>query len=609
MLHISPLEKKTRLKQAEAFFKLYPRLYFLASTLITGLSFFVFLGVFFLFLFLPFAVSIYLFNTYPPSISLIFILILLVLLLRILFFLVPDAQNLEDDLFNFDKTSLRTSLNKLRLSRGAVPIENIKIIDDFSINIKPKLVLFFIPLGFNLEIGFPCLLGLSLKEIDALISVSELPFQKKFKGFHRFVFYLSLVANESIDSLKFDKRFFLKPLRLLSSLLDPYFTLFLNRFYRQHLLSLVQLGSFNFSKDFLSQTLFKFDIQKMYLSTDFWPRIFGFVGKKSLEECFSYATLMSDVYDIPARQSTKYLNRALLDYPWKKNSTLTSPELIKHLSLTIKLPTMVTIPCLKSCYPEHWEEILMLVDTGWQQEVKHIWEDKEKDYKKYIMELELLEKNKSSDFNQKIKKASLIEAIHGSKQAFPKYQDLCKNFPDQGRAWFETGKLYLNNLEKKGLDYMEKAMNITPTSKSKCYLIIRKYYLETGQHDRVKEIQALLIQNEKMLDLAEEERMSLTEDDTFSSHNLPPLFVKDLRDFFQHYNSIRTVFFVKKNVKYLVESPIYVTLIRGSRSDIDIVKTNDILPSPTLFIIEDDYEDLFLEKIKHISNAVLFSKS
>ncbi|MBT5953314.1 hypothetical protein HOG98_01200 [bacterium] len=609
MLHISPLEKKHRLNQSESFFNLYPRLYLFVSTLITSASFFVFLGLFFLVLFLPVIASTYIFYSYHPAISCILIFGLFLLLFRTLFFLVPETRNLDDDLFNFDKTDLTTKLNKLRLNRNAPPIRKIKIIDDFSINVKPNLLLFFIPLGFKLEIGFPCLLGLSLKEIDAIISLSELPFQKKFKGFNQYIFYLSLVANESIETISLDKRLFLKPLRAIAALVDPYFTLFLNPFYRQNLQKLLQSGSFTFSKEFLSQSLFKFDIQKMYLSTDFWPRIFDFAGKKSLEECFSYSTFMSDVYNIPSRQSTKYLNRVLLDYPWKKISTLSSPELIKELSLTIKLPTMTTNPCLKSCYPEHWEEILTLVDTGWQQEAKDIWADKEKEHKKNIIELELLEQNNSSEFQQKIRQATLIEAVYGTQQAFPKYQDLCNDFPEQGRAWFETGKLYLKNLEKKGLDYMDKAMSITPTSKSKCYLIIRKYYLETGQHDLVKNIQTLLIQNERMLDLAEEERQTLTENDTFSSHNLSREKVTELVQFFQHYESIRNVFFVKKNVKYLVDSPIYVTLIRGSRADIDLIKTNDILPSPTLFIIEDDYEHLFLEKIKHIKNAVLFSKS
>lgn len=200
-------------------------------------------------------------------------------------------------------------------------------------------------------------------------------------------------------------------------------------------------------------------------------------------------------------------------------------------------------------------------NSVWQERVKGEWQKRHDfllEVQKRINELDEKEKSETLAVGELYERAALIAEKYGAKEALPYLRRILETYPDHADSNFGVGTILLDEDDKNGIGFIEKATASDRSLKIAGYETIY-YYLRSKGRDEDAKKYVLAIENEQeVFDLAQKERSQILPTDNFGKHDISEEVLDKIRNRIQYYDEIQAAYLVRKEVDYYSEFPVYV---------------------------------------------------
>lgn len=220
------------------------------------------------------------------------------------------------------------------------------------------------------------------------------------------------------------------------------------------------------------------------------------------------------------------------------------------------------------------------------------------------------------------KKTLAILDLKGDEAATPCLDRLLAIKPDHEAANFIRGRIYLEQDDSRGIDYIERAIALNPAVTDAGCQALYAYYQRTGQKEKLRPIENRIDEFEAYKAKADQERNNVTAKDSFVAADLTEEQANKLRTLLAKEPDVASASAARKVMQYFAKDPLFVISLRiktawwkprGSDANQKIinrlVEQIDFLPGYCLvFVAEDDLKSLG-KKIFGMPNSLVYSRA
>lgn len=322
-----------------------------------------------------------------------------------------------------------------------------------------------------------------------------------------------------------------------------------------------------------SEALINLEVKGRFLDENFWPDIYKQADRNEEPPAATFATMyhaLREAQAVPAN-ATKWLTSALAA---KTSYDDTHPRLSDRLAAlgdgdAGQQPPPLPAPQAESA-GRHFlgdkavTDYIKRLDSMWREQILPQWRERHRYVLKTQQDLQKLEEKAEHEpltDEEMWDRARWTAELNGGDAARPLIESLLAARPDHVAAAYVLGQLLLAKDDPSGIQYLERAMQLKPEDPelivSACetiYTFLKKQGRDAeaeryGEHAR---------EQYNMLAEAERERQSISHQDTFEPHNLPPADIESVQRQLAMYESVRTAYLTRKVVRLLPEKPFYV---------------------------------------------------
>lgn len=379
----------------------------------------------------------------------------------------------------------------------------------------------------------------------------------------------------------------------------------------------------------LGEALINLEIKTRHLSQKFWKDVLDEAANDKTPPKELFTRMAMAFRETDKIQDLKNLSKAV---------AINTDYNDSHPSLAERLKTMgywqnTDLPSLPSeaietasCrYLGNLEEkYAVLFNQLWQERVKEEWQNRHDfllDLQKRLDELDEKSKNEELSSDELYEKASLVAEKFGEKKSLPILLDIIEKFPEYANAQYAVGIILLNDDDERGINYIEKAIQIDKTLKmSGCEMIY--YFLRSkGRDEEAKKYVLEIEAEEEIVNLANQERSGISPNDNFIEHDFSIETIEKICSKIQYYDEIQTAYLVKKDVQHYSEVPLYVlffdTKKKGWLSDNTILNTEELLKVMVerlsefgvhYFVVLENNLVSLKPKLEQINNAKIYQR-
>jgi len=243
-----------------------------------------------------------------------------------------------------------------------------------------------------------------------------------------------------------------------------------------------------------------------------------------------------------------------------------------HPALKDRLKAIGQTPCLKAPAIGSTADRLLGAalgtitdgfDSRWKDRILPSWEDHYRDVKNGRAQLaafnERVENGDELTLQEAFDRAQLTENIDNNPtESLVQLRALHQRAPDDATVCIKLGARLLFLQDAAGRALVEHAMQQNADLTSRGIQLLRDYCLRNGENAEAQAWNQRLLDHVSLQESASKERNVVRTTDTFDRHALEPETVSQLISQLKSIAGIRSVFLVRKCVKYLTDNPCYV---------------------------------------------------
>lgn len=317
-----------------------------------------------------------------------------------------------------------------------------------------------------------------------------------------------------------------------------------------------------------AEELINIYIYNSFLHEVFWKKIYEKAIYSSLAPNGTITSLLQALRtDIQTHYSVRWLGLALSQ---TTNYDDTHPCLSERLEAmgylinpnnTNKLPRRPEETAAEYFFGDILFSFAAYLDEQWKREFSKEWQK---------MHLQLLYQQKNLTAleakayrytltpEQAYTRAVLTSKFQSTEAAIPLFNLLLANEPNHAKANYELGRILLQNYDGKGIDYLNKAIDLDPELVIPSSEILYGFYMRCSQPELANKYLLLRQQYQQTFKLFQLERQHIKHTDKFITHDLPAVEVQQITKQLSSYLSVDKAYLVRKRTKIFPDKPLYV---------------------------------------------------
>jgi len=255
-------------------------------------------------------------------------------------------------------------------------------------------------------------------------------------------------------------------------------------------------------------------------------------------------------------------------------------------------------------------------DKGWKQRFDHVQKQQQR-----LAVLKAQFEQQPPTVAERFECGQLLADLQGDAAAAPFFHEVLKASPDHPGANFLLGRQFLARDDAAGVALIEKAMNADVNAvKPGCDLLFA-FYQRTGQHEKLGGLYSRFDQHAQRVQLAQQERATVSVRDTFIAHQLAADQVLALRAQLEKFPDVKAAHLVRKAVKHLPEVPFYILAvqpdvkwfhIRSSSADQQLARRlvqGMKFPGQTMVFVSANNRSKICSKVRRVAGAQIFARA
>lgn len=424
--------------------------------------------------------------------------------------------------------------------------------------------------GFHknfLILGLPMLIALSKEELESIIAHQMGHFSQKHNWFNKRIYSLKNIFIKLLRRLHGEKERSI--LLLLKKFIDwyvPILDAYTFTLIRKHEYKTDKLAAEVTDPETLATALIKSNIAAIYFDRIFWNKIFAKTKKEPKPVNYIYFRMINDIKeDLDEKKIDKMLKQVLNTGTHSFDPHPVLSDRLKALEanqcqIDFQEDAMTTLFQNKEFYLNKLSQV-------WEKSVEEWWKKQYKEIEEKQKELEKLEAKEDNNLSieERFKRATLIEEIRGTDEGLKEYQDIIQD-NEFAPAIFSVGRILTHREDKQGIELIEKAMKLDHRCTVEGCRLIHNYLASQGEMEKAKQYYHKAENYKRVIESAREERKAIKLSDNYCEHQLSKKTVEEVKIKLEQHNdiqnSIKEVYLVRKDVKYLQEYPLYVIGIK-----------------------------------------------
>ncbi|MBF2067872.1 MAG: M48 family metalloprotease [Calothrix sp. C42_A2020_038] len=315
-----------------------------------------------------------------------------------------------------------------------------------------------------------------------------------------------------------------------------------------------------------AEELINIYVHNSFLENIFWKQIYEkAIHSEQMPNGTISKLLRALKTDIQIHDAVKWLGLA---YSETTNNDDTHPclsERLKAIGYTVdinQLPPPIIESAAEYFFGEKLYSFAAYLDEQWKREFGKEWQ---KIYVRLLYQRQNLRALEAKAYKysltpeQVYKRAILTEKFYQDQEAtISLFKELLSNNPNHPQANYELGRILLQNHDGRGINYLNRAIDLDPELVIPSCEILYSFYMRCSQPEQANKYLFLRQQYQNSFKLYQVERQHISHTDQFVTHNLPPIEANQISEQLSDYLSVSKAYLVRKQTKIFPDKPLYV---------------------------------------------------
>jgi Zn-dependent protease with chaperone function len=214
---------------------------------------------------------------------------------------------------------------------------------------------------------------------------------------------------------------------------------------------------------------------------------------------------------------------------------------------------------------------------------------------------------------------NLTRQVHNRDTAMPLLQKFLSKHPDHADAQMAMGAVLLQQHDPAGVEYLEKAMQLSPGVTGDVCAVLSGFYFEQGNKELAESFRNRAVEHYANAQKQQEQAMNFSGSDTLIPHDLAPEIVRNIQAQLGKVRGLSEAFLVRKVVAgmdpfYVLAVASSITLRNGKYAKhvgplFEELSNLAVLPDPMVFLSLDGKHAHMREKITRIDSAQIYREA
>lgn len=269
------------------------------------------------------------------------------------------------------------------------------------------------------------------------------------------------------------------------------------------------------------------------------------------------------------------------------------------------------------------EDFLPWLNRLWRERLAHVWSENHEEIKKARKRLEDLEeqaKTRELTIEERWEQIKLLAGVEDDKATLPLLESLLADKPDHVGAQFAVGAILLEQHDPKGVEHLEKAMQLDAASTGEACVLLSSFYFDQGDKDLAESFRKRASEHFEKEKEQYEQATTFTQNDRYIPHGLEEPAIQELKQNLSKVHGLNEAYLVRKELDgtdakvYLLAASANPTWHEGRNDKHVELLFNELvalpgLPGPMLFLSLDGVHAFLLPKIAKVEGARLFASA
>ena len=254
-----------------------------------------------------------------------------------------------------------------------------------------------------------------------------------------------------------------------------------------------------------------------------------------------------------------------------------------------------------------------------REQLVNVWNEthgKFNEAKKRLQKLDEQTNERALTLDEQWERVKLMVQLHDHAAAMPLLQTFLSEHPDHAGAQFGMGAMLLEQHDRAGVGYLEKAMELNPKSTGDACALLSGFYFEQGHKHLAESFRKRAIEYYAKAQMQEAQALTFSLNDTLAPHELAPDVLKNIQEELGKVRGLSEAFLVRKVVEGM--DPFYVLAVTASvtlRNEryakhvgplFEELSKLTTLPEPMVFLSLDGKHANMRERISRIQGAPIY---
>lgn len=418
-------------------------------------------------------------------------------------------------------------------------------------------------------LGLPLMKALSPDQFKAVLAHEIGHISERHGAFAKWAYQLREAWGRFIDSQEEHEHKFAALYEKFVNWFFPYFTAYSFVLMREHEKDADRYSVQIVGAKPAAEALIALETQTARLNEVFWTKVHEENVKSASAPKGIFSRMITELGSSDPEHETKTLTRAV-QVPTDYNDS--HPSLAERLKLIgywqgeglPQAPSPADVSAAQFFLGDQTAAFIRDFDIDWDEKVEQDWRKRHEHFQKgqkRIAELDAKGSDDELSAEEMIEKASLIAEEKGNAEALPLLQRIVQRFPEHAEANYFLGGVMLASDDERGLDHVQKAMQLDDKWRFAASDVAFQYLRSKGRFDEAKTYANAMEQEEELLKKAQAERQIVSHTDSFEAHALESEVVENIVSKLTYYDEIITLYLVRKVVTHRPDVPFHVLFI------------------------------------------------
>jgi len=267
------------------------------------------------------------------------------------------------------------------------------------------------------------------------------------------------------------------------------------------------------------------------------------------------------------------------------------------------------------------DDFLLRINRLWRERLAPSWSESHKQLENAQKRLEELDRyceTRPLTLDERWERVTLLSQVENDNAALPSLQAILSDDPEHARAQMAVGAILIEQQNSAGIEHLQKAMQLEPTTSGYACTLLSGYYFAQGNKALAEEFSKRAAEHFEKERKLHEHATTFTADDSFIAHDLDERAVTQLQTQLKNVHGLREAYLVRK---VLPDSELSVYVFAASagftwRNGENAKHVNALfeelveikeLPGPIVFLTLDGQHSYLIDKLRVIPGAQLFA--